>query len=452
MNKNILNVGIYAPFDLDSFNSNIDDASKKSLKTIYSSINYLDTEIVNDKSKYDILILEPNLSKKKISDDIELIYRIDKINDLYRISTGRYIGELNINGVCLNITSGYSKSFEQRLLNYSNDIYINKDIRDLNNDTNRFRYIIEYLYLSSLRKSLTIGLPKYYMKASRNDFNIKGNIDINKYIKNIKNNYKGIPYDYNKQVIDKTILTTIYKAYSLCNTNLINNEFKDIRRFFYSFNPNELLKEFRIDYINKAKDSIALSNSIYTSYKKVLRYAESIIKNNISSNTNTKDNRLVSGWLLDISELFELYLYKLIKNNFKDYEILYQEEIPIYQSLFINRVFIPDIIMKKDNKVIILDSKFKKMKYNRIDVDRTDLQQIHTYYSYYKSLGYDVKFTSLIYPIKEEKDIKLSSTIFDSSITNDLFGISYILVGNTIEEQIINEEKFIEKLRSSIEE
>ena len=211
-------------------------------------------------------------------------------------------------------------------------------------------------------------------------------------------------------------------------------------------------KDFRIDYINKAKDSIALSNSIYTSYKKVLRYAESIIKNNISSNTDTKDNRLVSGWLLDISELFELYLYKLIKNNFKDYEILYQEEIPIYKSLFINRVFIPDIIMKKDNKVIILDSKFKKMKYNKIDVDRSDLQQIHTYYSYYKSLGYDVKFTSLIYPVKEEKDIKLSSTIFDSSITNDLFGICYILVGDTIEEQIINEDKFIEKLRSSIEE
>ena len=185
----------------------------------------------------------------------------------------------------------------------------------------------------------------------------------------------------NKQVIDKTILTTIYKAYSLCNTNLINNEFKDIRRFFYSFNPNELLKEFRIDYISKAKDSIALTNSIFTSYKKVLRYAESIIKNDISSNSNTKDNRLVSGWLLDISELFELYLYKLIKNNFKDYEILYQEEIPIYKSLFINRVFIPDIIMKKDNKVIILDSKFKKMKYNKIDVDKTDLQQIHTYYS-----------------------------------------------------------------------
>lgn len=450
MKKHSINVGIYAPYDLNTFNLNKDDETNKLLQKIYSTNNYLDLSNLNDKSKYNILLIDSNLSKENNLENFELIYKIDNENNNYKLSTGRFIGELNINNINLSINSGYSDIFERRLLNYSNDIYLSSNKYDSINENNKLRLVLEYLYLSSLRKSLALGFPKYYQEVSQNDFNIKGNININKYLSNIKNNYKGIPYTHKEFIVDKIILSVLYKAYSLCNSDLITNKFIDIKRYFNEFNCNDLLKNFRIDYLNKSKQSKSLSNNIYSSYKKVLNYATVIIKNKLSLTLNN-DKSIASGWLIDISELFELYLYKLIKNNFKDYTVLYQEEIPIYNSLFISRKFIPDIVMKKGNDVIILDAKFKKMDYNKLDVDRSDLQQIHTYYTYYKSLGYNVKFSSLIYPVRVEKDIILISNIFDNNINNDLFGISYILVGNTMNEQIKNENLFIERLRKVIE-
>ncbi len=449
MKHKVLDVGINAPYDLGSFNSHISDNDKKCLSKIYNYINYLDTSVINDKSKFNILILDSMLSKKKVSNDNELIYNIDKINDDYKISTGRYIGELNIGDVKLNIISGYSKAFENRLLNYSNNIYVSKDKEDTSNNRSGFKYIIEYLFLRSLRKSLALGFPRYYESVSNNDYNIKGNIDVSKYIINRKNNYKGIPYNYRCLVVDKYILRVVYKAYSLCEYKI--DEFKDIKRYFAEYNPNILLREFSIDDINKAKVSKALNNPIYQSYRKVLNYAEIIIKNKVSTSIN-KENMLISGWLLDISELFELYLYRLIKNNFKNYIVSYQEEIPIYKNLFINRSFYPDIVMKKDNDIIVLDAKFKKMDFINSDIDREDIHQIHTYYSYYKSFGYNIKYTTLVYPTRRSDDnipSRLVSSIFSSNI-NDKFGISYISVGDTLEEQIEYEYQFLDRIREVV--
>ena len=112
----------------------------------------------------------------------------------------------------------------------------------------------------------------------------------------------------------------------------------------------------------------------------------------------------------------------------------------------------PDIVMKKDKDVVILDANFKKMDFNNSDVDRNDLQQIHTYIMYYIANGFNVEFASLIYPARNEPCNKeLASPIFESDDTSGgKFGISYMLVGKDNNQQRKYETKFIERLRKQI--
>jgi len=111
--------------------------------------------------------------------------------------------------------------------------------------------------------------------------------------------------------------------------------------------------------------------------------------------------------LIDVSELFELYLYKLLKKEFSDWEVIHEEQLRVYTSAFYNRNMYPDIVMKKDNDLLVFDAKYKKMNFRGSDnlgmgdLDRGDFYQIHTYMSYYQNEG-NLLAGGLLYPMDEQ--------------------------------------------------
>lgn len=159
--------------------------------------------------------------------------------------------------------------------------------------------------------------------------------------------------------------------------------------------------------INKALKSKALQNPIFAPYKKVLEYARFIINgNNIEEKKDGKNETY--GFIINVAELFEIYITKLLQKEFSGWSVE-SPKIELYDKpkMFYQRKIIPDIVMKKDNDVMVFDTKYKKMtmqgknQNGAGDVDRNDFFQINTYMSYYQNQGYKVLAGGLLYPMEK---------------------------------------------------
>ena len=303
--KNEIEIGINAPFDLDHFNENKSDDVIKSLKKI-KSITCLYKSDLNNKDKFDIVLLDSKLEKNTVNknnQNDELIYEIKVNNNEFKVLTGKYIGNLIVDGIAIRINSGYGKFFEKRLLDYSNGLYFDNSLKFNNDDKNdELSILIQYLFLTSLKRANVMGFPKEYKTTSETNFYIKGQIDLNQYIKNYKNNYKGINYKHRTREYNKDILNTIYKAFSLCNKKYITSSFKDLNQSFCDIKDELNKNYFNNLTIEKAKKSTVLNNQMYSPYKRVLSYSEMLILHKGFLPTPEQDKKIARGWLIDIAD------------------------------------------------------------------------------------------------------------------------------------------------------
>jgi len=166
------------------------------------------------------------------------------------------------------------------------------------------------------------------------------------------------------------------------------------------------------------------------------------------------------GFIINIAELFEIYIRKLLSINFSDWDIS-SPQIEVFENTFFKRKIIPDIVMQKDNKILVFDVKYKKMnmrgknQYDLGDVDRCDFFQINTYMSYYQNQGFELIAGGLLYPLeKYEKELCFSEDWFGNKDVK--FFVDGILIDNlknNDDKECINlikenEKKLIERIKS----
>lgn len=200
--------------------------------------------------------------------------------------------------------------------------------------------------------------------------------------------------------------------------------------------------------IKKIENDKSLNNPMYLRYKKILKYARYILesKNLIYEDKGTESG--VSGFLLDISELWEIYLAKIISNHFKNYSVSSQTNIKIYEKTRINRSMFPDIVMESEDSIVIIDAKFKRMNFENKDVDRNDLHQIHSYAGYYNvNKEKKLKLCSLVYPTEKEEE-EIVDKLYGLENHETKFSIGYITVGENFSNMIKNEEMFLNRLEN----
>ena len=143
-----------------------------------------------------------------------------------------------------------------------------------------------------------------------------------------------------------------------------------------------------------APDIHEIDNIRYTRlnapYKPVMELCRTILSNHIAE--SSKDNSKYNGasYFIDIADLWELYLLQLLQNNLPAEYYVYSPNSGFGDSLLDGgmREIRPDIIIEKDNRVImIIDAKYKnysKLGYTSADgVKREDLYQMTTYLHHY---------------------------------------------------------------------
>ena len=411
---------------------NNENKSQSKLKKIYTTLNgkyRLLTEGDFEKENFsNIKIFHFRNSFKKKYDENGLVYEVkEKPGDnSYYVKTGNYIGKLFFKDgksiFTLEINSGYNKSFEEHMINYASNVFFKDEFKGGYSKKNNKIMFLYRLFLLRLKKVLALGNPLIIHKVERKSVNVKGRINLKKYLKNeFYYNYK-ISTILNNIVPEQEIVDIIYKTLYVVHKELGSNIGSDFSRYEKELKSIFSYKTITSITFKKAYNSKLLKNPMYSGYLGVIQISELILKNKGIADEN---NRIgISGYLMDVTELWEVYLQKVFERGLKDdnFVVKAQNRIEIYKDRFYERENFPDIIIEnEDGEVAVIDAKFKNMEYYKGDVDRPDLHQIHSYaFNYYSKIKNKLKLCSLLYPVREDckTDKNKETKIFGDSDNN----------------------------------
>lgn len=351
----------------------------------------------------DNIIIFPNSIKE--SKDLEENSRIfDIIND--SILTNNIMGFISYNNTQIKISSRFAvNDNEDYFLHYMLMKVLSLNIVNLEHSKDyddSFDFLI-YMFINFFKRALRQGLFKQYKSIKHNDSNVKGTIDINRYIKNnIPFNGK-ISYNTREYSYDNNITQLIRHTIEYINTKnryilSYDSEIKNyVQQIFYSTSSYERNK--RESIINKNLKK--LSHPYYYEYEPLRKICIQILRHEklkYGSNDNT-----VYGLLFDGAWLFEEYLNTFLsKEKFIHAENrkssgginLLKEKWEVYPDFY-----------KKNN--IVLDAKYKKLdKKSNEDIDRNDKHQIVSY-----AYTLNAKKAGFVYPLEDNSNIDKTEKI-----------------------------------------
>jgi 5-methylcytosine-specific restriction endonuclease McrBC regulatory subunit McrC len=359
--------------------------------------------------------------------EIEPILEIRRVNDNneVEITTFGYVGRFTYESIEFDITYRFGEALLDRMIGFVNDFdiktveFLSKNSKD---ESDNLALKILYLnFILKLEKLSVIGLPKSYERIEHHDRKLKGQIDINRFIK------KDIPFEGKisstsyEQVYVQEMVDLLHSALSIVEKSMRNLVISRVLRFknlLFEYANYRVIDSYTID---KALNHKSIQNSLFKEFKPILEIASYIVR--YENSQSFDKNNIQNGLVIDVSLLWEEYLYRLLQNAFgNEWQVEHEPNLKVYTNLFYERSMKPDIVMKNDEKMIIFDAKSKSMKfkgrdqYGAGDLDRSDFFQIHTYISYYKNMNYNVIAGGLLYPM----DSKIDTT---KTHSKGLFGI-----------------------------
>ncbi|WP_372744143.1 restriction endonuclease [Lutibacter sp.] len=281
--------------------------------------------------------------------------------------------------------------------------------------------VVQYLRL--VKEIVRKGLKKSFYKVESNlNAKVKGKVLVSQTIKHnlVKNktihtycNYEELGFNNLENRLLKKALVFIQRY--LPNIKNLQNE-KYTTNIFNYINP---AFEFVSDEVSLHDVKYTKTNVFYKEYEEAIRLAKLILKRfgyNIS-NTQQKTITTPPFWI-DMSKLFELYVYGLLKDIYGN-ELLYgAKEANLNYGL-------PDYLITKEGEKCILDAKYKTL-YNsdgKYDID--NIRQLSAYArdeKAFSKLGIKEKNViidcTIIYPLNIQNsnldfkiDLKLSEDV-----------------------------------------
>ncbi|WP_304330899.1 McrC family protein [Brachyspira innocens] len=366
------------------------------------------SQLSNDIDKNNIQYIA-NHSIENISDNI-LIFpnSFDESKDINKqstifnlldnkIHTNNIMGFISYNNTQIKISSRFAvNDNEDYFMHYMLMKVLSLNIVNLEHSKDyddSFDFLI-YMFISFFKKALRQGLFKQYKLIKHNDSNIKGTIDINRYIKNnIPFNGK-ISYNTREYSYDNNIIQLIRHTIEYINTKnryllSYDSEIKNYVQQIYYFTPS-YEKNKRESIINKNLKK--LSHPYYYEYEPLRKICIQILRH--EKLKYGSDDNTVYGLLFDGAWLFEEYLNTFLsKINFIHAENRTSKNgINLLNNAW--KVY-SDFYKLENNNNIVLDAKYKSLNSNE-NIDRNDKHQIISY-----AYTLNAKKAGFIYPLEE---------------------------------------------------
>ncbi|WP_198306371.1 McrC family protein [Arcobacter vandammei] len=397
----------------------IDGEESKYCNIYYcNAVDKLNQEIID--MQIDFFSLGGN--NKKLNEKF-IWYKIDEIENFSKTQiikkatffTSHYMGfystVINNKIVNIRISPRFGVGIFNYLISFAYGIYLPKGFSSSSINNSDSLWLITLMWKATFEKALTKSqIPKEYQKQSKNLETYKGQLNVAKHLHHNLFDKSKFYCDYRKLTMNTLINQTIRYTYKLLEKKGYANLLKDISEY------EQMLQSFGVE--NQKPTLQMIKNISYSklniSYKKVMELSGLIIKNESKSSNKSFKNDSFS-YFLDIAEVWENYLLKLLEKNLLEYTI-YSPNEKGGVSLFTDgsREIRPDIIIEKDNRVVaVLDAKYKHYnkigKYAGIDksVSRDDLYQMATYLYYYGNKNENI-VGLFISPIEQsEENIKI---------------------------------------------
>lgn len=326
--------------------------------------------------------------------------------------------------------------FNVRLTNSKNTTQKNNEFQFL------IKKLIAFLWLNLLSKANKHGIPRNNISKTYKGTIVRGRIDVRRTILPLKTEEK-IVSRYREKEVDTAIATLLKKAYHILNAeyNLpqvkaTQNARNAIQQVLSTKTSNKYFTE--LDY------HIIRHKEIYKSFKPVVDLSWDIVRKKSFGNVDDTKNSGLS-FFLDMAEIWEIYLRSILKKRFaKTGWKLKNEKIKTYKTKDFTRTLIPDIVLEKENDVMVWDAKYKRMEFDYFDYDRADFFQIHTYINYFHQ-NKNVIAGGLLYPLSKdfstERQFKnKSETLFNQETTNTKYLVDGIDYTDLTEEKVKREE------------
>ena len=266
-------------------------------------------------------------------------------------------------------------------------------------------------------------------------------------------NEKLIISERTEKEIDKTIVTILYKAYeTLCKS--------------YYLTQN-MISESGLEIVNSSQtvsNSSVTENqykrikygSMYSNYKNIVDLSWNIIKR--KKNNLSEEHSMNSGdaLFLDMAEIWESYLRSVLKKKYSiDGWKIYSNKYMIYNKQYFKRGLIPDIIIEKEENVVVFDAKYKNMESKQFDYDRSDFFQIHTYGAYMKAQNKKLLGLGLLYPLLENMSAEqlqnnFSENLYGETASNTWFKVDGIKLSKNREELDNEKNAFLTRLEEKL--
>ncbi len=308
------------------------------------------------------------------------------------------------------------------------------------------KMLVSLIWSQKLAKANRHGIPRKHVSKDNKGYAVKGKLVVKPSIFSYCKDRTIISKSY-EMAYDEKVIAIISSAYKVLKTEYafeqlsispnIKETISDIESISHTLKNQRITEN---DY-----QSISY-HPIYQSFKDLVDFSWQIINSSTGINTQDRGSN-VSGYLIDMAEVWECYVRSLVQKRLKEYGWnLIDSVFSVYEKNFFRRRIIPDIVLARNGEYCVFDAKYKKMLYRKDDVDREDFFQIHTYISYMQQFG-NVKLSGLLYPIEIEES--------PPSAYSPLFGIEdncqFIADGPNIGKDSLNKERFFGILKTGIE-
>ena len=278
------------------------------------------------------------------------------------------------------------------------------------------RKLISFIWLNLLSKGSRHGLPRTTDNQTYYGSKIRGNIDVRESLIPIKTQGKVVS-TYREKTFDSRIVKLLKGAYEILLSDYYLGDIKKPHNAKYALDQLNRISG-PLGRLQKPEYNRIKVKRIYKPFEPVIDLSWDIIRNNRGANQK-KGTKQSFSYFVDMAEVWEMYLRSLLNKRMSTFGWnLLEKDRTAYPHKLFERDLIPDIVFHRNDKLIILDAKYKMMKFRKKkDVDRSDFFQIHTYIQYFLQ-EYDVVAGGLLYPFSEE----FNESIKRKSYSGSLFG------------------------------
>lgn len=327
-----------------------------------------------------------------------------------RVWTGRWIGRVTFipskekKPVTLEIAPrfGIFSIFAMIEESFSCNILSSRGKQRSSTDKNSLMdLLIPFIWSHKLSQANQYGVPHNNVEQIHKGPAIKGRLDVRKSIIPLFREHQVVSLKREKR-IDEPIAQIITQAHKMLSTKIkarLSPNAENALNSFYSMH-------FPPRFVSESEYRKIHYKPIYYSFKDIVDFSWQIIK--VRKQAETDGNNESFSGFLDMAEIWEIYLRWVLRSNFSELGwTISSPSINVYENTFWKRKIIPDIVMEKENFVVVFDAKWKKMdgensNVEHSDLDRSDFFQIHSYISYYKAQGKRVVLAGLLYPLGEK--------------------------------------------------